>query len=332
MRKDVLILGQGIAGTMLAWGLEEAGIDFAIADAGPGGAASRVAAGLINPITGRRLVKTAGVEALLPVAKSAYADFGAACGSALWRDLRVHRLLVDERERRVAAEKRDRGELAPYLGSVNDDGIWIEGAAQVDLPALLDAGRTRWQAQGRWRAEEIRPEVAAASAGWIIDCRGLPAAREGAFGLPWRWSKGETIQIEVEGLAPDVVRNDGHWVVPMPGGRAWVGATHEPDVLDREPTRAGRALLEAAAQRLLRRPFTVREHWAGVRVHLPDKRPVVGIDPAHPHRGLINGLGAKGALFAPTLARQWTDHLVRGAPFDPAYDISRFGPPPEIDR
>jgi glycine oxidase len=326
MKPDVLILGQGLAGTMLAWELERAGIHFTIADAGPAGSASRVAAGLINPITGRRLVKTAGIEALLPIARSAYADFGNACGVSVWRDLRVHRLLVDDRERRVADEKRERGELAPYLGSSDADGIWIEGAAQVDLRALLDAGRSRWTAQGRWRMEQIRPDDAALAAGWVIDCRGLPAAQEAAFGLPWRWSKGETLQIEVDGLVPDVVLNDGHWVVPMPGRRAWVGATHEPEVANAEATSAGRADLEAAAQRLLRRAFVIKEHWAGVRVHLPDKRPVAGTDPRHPRRGLINGLGAKGALFAPTLARAWADHLLHGRPFDPAYALARFSP------
>ncbi len=326
MKPDVLILGQGLAGTMLGWELERAEIPFTIADAGPKGTASRVAAGLINPITGRRLVKTAGVEALLPIARTAYRDFGAACGVSVWRDLRVHRLLVDERERRVAAEKRDRGELAPYLGAADSDGIWIEGAAQVDLPALIDAGRARWQAQGRWRAEQISPAAAAAAAGWVIDCRGLPPAREGVLGLPWRWSKGETLQIEVDGLAPDVVLNDGNWVVPMPGSRAWVGATHEPGIVDAEPTPAGRAGLEAAAQRLLRRPFVVASHWAGVRVHLPDKLPVSGLDPARSQGGLINGLGAKGALFAPTLARAWAEHLSHGRPFDPIYAPARFGP------
>lgn len=310
---------------MLAWEFERAGINFAIVEAGPSGTASRVAAGLINPITGRRLVKTAGVEALLPVARAAYHDFGAACGVTLWRDLRVHRLLVDERERRVAAEKRDRGELAPFLGATDEAGVWIEGAAQVDLRALLEAGRARWEAQGRWRTEAIRSEAVPSETGWVIDCRGLPAAREGLLGLPWRWSKGETIQIEVDGLAPDVVLNDGNWIVPMPGGRAWVGATHEPGVLDREPTPAGRALLESAAKRLLRRPFAVRAHWAGVRVHLPDKLPVSGVDSARPRRGLINGLGAKGALFAPTLARAWAEHLRHGHPFDPAFSPSRFG-------
>jgi hypothetical protein len=40
--------------------------------------------------------------------------------------------------------------------------------------------------------------------------------------------------------------------------------------------------------------------------------------------GLINGLGSKGALWAPFLAQQWVDHLVAGRPFDPAVDVARF--------
>ena len=55
MSPEILIVGQGLAGTLLAFELERAGVSFAIADAGHEGAASSVAAGVINPITGRRL-------------------------------------------------------------------------------------------------------------------------------------------------------------------------------------------------------------------------------------------------------------------------------------
>jgi hypothetical protein len=39
---------------------------------------------------------------------------------------------------------------------------------------------------------------------------------------------------------------------------------------------------------------------------------------------LSNALGAKGALLAPMLARQWADHLTRGRAFDAAIAPGRF--------
>jgi glycine/D-amino acid oxidase-like deaminating enzyme len=63
---------------------------------------------------------------------------------------------------------------------------------------------------------------------------------------------------------------------------------------------------------------------AGARVYLPDKKPVAGRHPADPRLGVLSGLGAKGVLFAPALARQWARHLTEGAPFDPEVNVARL--------
>ncbi len=337
MRPDILIVGQGLAGTLLAWELERAGIAFAITDDDArGGTASRVAAGIINPITGRRLVKSWGVDAFLPAARATFRELEAEFGVAIWRELRVRRLLADERERRIFSDKRARGELAPFAGEADEAGCWIEGAARVDLAALLDAARDRWRAQGRWRATAAVIADEAVHHALVIDCTGLAGAcsidstgsrpaRAGAFDfVPWEFSKGEILTLAVDGLAPDVVLNHGHWVLPLTPGMAVVGATHEPGVIDTRPTAAARAGLEASARALLARSFAVTGHAAGVRVNLPDKRPVAGRHPGNARLGVFNGLGAKGALVAPAVARQWAQHLATGAPFDAAVDVARI--------
>jgi len=60
--KTVLILGQGIVGSLLAWRLMARGVDVQVIDAGPAGSSSYAAAGIINPLTGRRFVKTWRVQ------------------------------------------------------------------------------------------------------------------------------------------------------------------------------------------------------------------------------------------------------------------------------
>lgn len=322
MRADILIAGQGLAGTLLAWEFERAGISFRIADAGHEQAASRVAAGIINPITGRRLVKSWRIEELLPLARESYHALESALGLPLWREMRVRRLFGDDRERRVLAEKQARGELAPFAGPVDADGFWIEQAAQVDTAALLRAARTRWKAAGRLREERVDLATALSLHDLVIDCTGLAGAQEGQ--VPWEFSRGEILTIKVEGLAPDVILNRGHWVLPIGPGLAKVGATHEPGVTSLQLTAAARAALEASAHAILQRPFEVIGHEVGVRVNLPDRRPVAGRHPAYPRLGLFNGLGAKGGLWAPMLARQWVHHFTEGVPFDPEVDVARF--------
>ena len=65
MRTKVLILGQGLCGTWLSYFLEQAGISYIVLDKTPGITSSRVASGVINPVTGRRLHKTWMAEQLL---------------------------------------------------------------------------------------------------------------------------------------------------------------------------------------------------------------------------------------------------------------------------
>jgi len=325
VRPDILIAGQGLAGTLLAWEFERAGISFEIAEGGDNHSATRVAAGIINPITGRRLVKSWGVERFLPAARAAYRELESTLGIPLWRDVRVRRLFAEERERRTFSDKRARGELAPFAGTADEAGFWIEGAARVELPFLLDAACARWRAQGRLRERVVAPAIEASQYALVIDCGGIGGARNGAFDfVPWEFSKGEILTLAVDGLDPGVVLNRGHWVLPLAPGVAAVGATHEPGATEAVPTDAGRAALEESARALLARPFVVMGHTAGVRVNLPDKRPVAGRHPANARLGVLNGLGAKGALLAPSLARQWAQHIAAGVPFDAEVDAARF--------
>ncbi len=323
----VLIAGHGLAGSLLAWACEHAGIDFIVADPGRGDGASHAAAGLVNPITGRRLVPAWGARELLPAARAEYRRIEQALGVPLWGELRVRRLFADERERAAFAEKSARGELAPWAGAADADGFWIEGAGRVDLAALLRHSRGRWQRAGRWHDGAVDLAAEAARRELVIDCTGAAATREPRWAaLPWELAKGELLEIAVEGLEPGVVVNRRQWVLPLAAGTACVGATHEPGMADSAPTRRAREILTAAAQGLLgeARSFSVTGQRAGVRVTLPDRRPVAGRHPAAPRLGLVNALGAKGALWGPWLARQWVSHLVDGAAFAPAVGVQRF--------
>jgi glycine oxidase len=325
MSADILVVGQGIAGTLLAWALEQADLPFEIADAGHARAASSVAAGMINPITGRRLVKSSGVDDLLPVAREVYRELERALETDLCRDMRVRRLFADAREQRVLVEKQARSELAPFVGEVDEAGFWIEGAARINVGVLLAAARERFRRKRVLREETVDVGIEGSRYTLVVDCTGVTGSCDRLFDfVPWRYSKGEILEISVEGLDPNTILNCGQWVLPVADGMAWVGATHEPGVLDYEPTASGRVKLEVSARKLLHRPFEVTGHRVGVRVNLPDKQPVVGRHPLQKRYGLFNGLGAKGALLAPALARQWANHIADGGAFSPEFDVARF--------
>src|ERR1700685_1337051 len=73
---DVLIVGQGLSGTWLSWWLKNQGVTFKIIDQVSPDSASRRAAGLINPVTGRRMVTTWMIDELMPFASKTYREIG----------------------------------------------------------------------------------------------------------------------------------------------------------------------------------------------------------------------------------------------------------------
>ena len=66
MMYDYLLIGQGIAGTALSYQLLKRGKNVLLIDKKRNDSSSRVAAGLFNPITGRRMIKTWLADKLFP--------------------------------------------------------------------------------------------------------------------------------------------------------------------------------------------------------------------------------------------------------------------------
>jgi glycine/D-amino acid oxidase-like deaminating enzyme len=326
MRPDILILGQGLAGTMLGWAFEGAGISFAIADGGHAGAATAAAAGIISPITGRRLVKSWNVETFLPVARNAFRDVERVLGLPLWHEMRLRRIFADDAEREAGASSKRTAALAAFIEATDESGWWIRGAARVDLNALLGESRRRWRNAGVLIEARLEPEGETKHFSLVIDCRGMAGAKAAEFGfVPWEFSKGELLELAMA-FEPDLILNRRFWVAPIGDGTALAGATHEPGVTDLAPTEAARNRISAAVRDIVGRQgsFRVTGQRVGVRVNLPDRRPVVGRHPLDERIGLVNGLGAKGALWAPILAQQWVNHLLAGAAFEHEIDVKRF--------
>lgn len=326
----VLIVGQGLAGTALGLELEAAGVPFVIASDGHARAASRAAAGLVNPIAGQRFVKAWRVDELLPEAERWYRAAGVKLGVDLWHSLRLRRLFANATEAARAARKLERGELAPYA-SACDGGVEIHGAAWVDLPALLACAERRWRESGVLREASVARDelrVGAQGAAWrgeefsaVVLCTGAgELAREWFAELPFEAAKGEILHVRGAELAADEAVSRGTWVLPESGQGARIGATYERGVEELSSSAAARETLLAAARGLVRGELRVIDQRVGVRVSLPDRLPAVGWRGGE-CVGFFGALGSKGTLCAPWLARRWSE-VLRGVGADWPGEVS----------
>ncbi len=345
MKADYLIVGQGISGTLLSRALIKAGKQVVVIDDGNISSSSKVASGVINPVTGKRLVRTWMIEELLPFARETYEKMGAEFGVSLVSKCNI----LDFHASRDAAEGfNDKlAEENEYLSQSADESKWQEyfrfnyGIGEIDPCLLVDisAMLRKWRDHlfskdllvwNRFRIDDC--EIAEGgvrygdiTADKIIFCDGAASAEHPFFNkLTWSKDKGEVLIAEIPVLPSNNIYKQAINIVPWRDGLFWIGATHDWKYSDMQPTAAFRKQTEELLNYWLKLPYKIVDHLVAQRPVNMDRKPFVGLHPAIPSVGIFNGMGTKGCSVAPYFAEQFAQHLVNGTPLMPDVDVRRF--------
>ncbi len=312
--------------------------------------AFRVAAGVINPVTGRWMTKTWNFDQVVPVAVKTYRAIEQQFGIQVYRPIpeirfcqnvedlkRAGRRMRNPRYQNVLSRMVVAAEAAPEF---KDDfgSFHIDQAAYVDLPLVVHTLRASFAALGLFRDETfLHSELQPAANGWqykdlhadkVIFCEGA-AMRDNPWfkNLPLKPAKGETLLCQSPTLrVPQKLYHHKKWFLPYPDGTFRIGATYDESDLSDNPTEAKKDELLRAAHEALKEPHQVEisAHLAGIRPSTLDSRPIVGAHPTGSGLYLINGLGSKGASTAPAMTQQLTDHILKGSPIDDEVNLTRF--------
>jgi len=142
--------------------------------------------------------------------------------------------------------------------------------------------------------------------------------------LPLDGTKGELLIIKAPDLDLNVILNSSVFMVPLSNDLFKVGATYNWDDKTALPTEDGRKELEENLKGLLHCDFKIIDHLAGIRPTVRDRKPMIGTHPNHPNLHVLNGLGTRGVMLAPAMAKDLYEHLECGKPIDPSVDIKRY--------
>ena len=112
--------------------------------------------------------------------------------------------------------------------------------------------------------------------------------------------------------------------MPLENNYYRIGATFNWTDKTLNPTSEGKEELVTKLKTFINVPFEVVEHKAGIRPTVKDRRPLVGKHPQHSNLAVLNGLGTRGVMIAPTAAEQLYNHLERGEELDGEISIERF--------
>jgi glycine/D-amino acid oxidase-like deaminating enzyme len=344
-KTDVLIVGQGLAGTWLSWWLHQAGISFKIIDRTDPDSASRRAAGLINPVTGRRMVTTWMIDELMPFAVNAYKTLG----KFLNESLIVQTSVIDffpSVQMLQAFQKRFEDDPAYLLPGADREkySAWFRydlgwGAIHpcwlVNVEKVLNGWRGWLQRNNNLSEEtfdlsklnetEKEIEYSGIHASYIIFCDGRSSAQNPYFKkLPFALNKGEGLLVEIKDIPKDLVFKKGMSLVPYSENIFWLGSSYEWTFENDQPSESFRKNAEGWLNHNIKMPYHIMEQFAAIRPATLERRPFIGFHPLHPRVGLVNGMGTKGCSLAPYFAKQLVDKLKGNGSIDPVTDIRRF--------
>lgn len=344
---DTIIVGQGLAGTALAWHLIEQGQRVLVIDAGVPGTTSKIAAGLITPITGQRLALSWRAGEMLVAARAFYPRIEQRTGTAFFHDRTAVRLFKNDIEREIWAKRRDQPAFKTFLSepqpaslldpAVGDDsgGGFQMDTAQLDVAGFLAASRAHFPyhtANLDWNRDVAIDDdgvtVLGHRAERVISCEGFAATRNPHFlWVAFKCAKGDILTIRFARPMPRQCLHRGIWIVPTSDPQIFrVGATYDWRTLDNVPSISGRAEIEQRLREFIRVPYTVVNHQAAVRPIIRESKALIGLHPLHDRLGFFNGLGSKGALHAPWFADCFSRHLTHCAPLPEEFDLRRRVP------
>lgn len=328
----------------MSYFLHRAGLDFMLMDPALPSNASRVAGGIVNPVTGKKLAKTWRVDELHPFALKTYQEIGKLIGAELVLQTRVNRYHSNPEDKVKFEEQAETQDwFKQYIQAlqvnepaINDTmgGFTIYPALKIYGIKLMDGWRDFLKKEGRFIEEtfdhsqlEILPEgiqYQNITAEKIIFCEGWGVRNNPWFkDLPFNAAKGEALIVRIKGLLPDEVFLKGVFLVPLGDDLYYIGSTNEWVFTDDKPSPHKLEELERKLQKALNLPYEIVDHQAAVRPAVKDRRPLIGQHAEYPQLVLFNGLGTKGYSLSPFFAEQLVKVLLGESEIDAAIDLKR---------
>ena len=346
MNVDYLIIGQGLAGTLLAYELSLAGKSFFVIDNDQQQKSSDVAAGIVNPVVFRRLTKSWLIDDLFPHLLETYSALEKLLGVKLFYPLQIKKILA-EGDAEFWQKMYTENKLQAYINKpidygknafINSDlgmGV-VSQSGRVDLKRLIEKMKDYLLEKQNILFENFnfnqlflddgKVKYQTIEADKIIFCEGYAVSQNPYFkDIRFKHTKGEVLRVKTEKYNSQFILNKAIFLMPEDKQYYRLGATYDWNDLSTQTTRQARKELQKKLSQIFTGQYRVVEHQSGIRPTTHDRRPVIGLHPKHKQIGIFNGLGSKGTMIGPYFARQLTDYLCGKIPrLHPEVSIDRY--------
>ncbi len=343
---DYLVIGQGLGGSALAYQLTQAGQKVLVIDNQYANSASRVAAGLFNPITGNEMKKTWWADRLFPYLLAFYQEVEQTVGQQFLFQLPIYKPFESiEQQNHCLAESIEgiyQNYLNPQTATQRYDttvfqpfgGVEILRAGYVDTQVYLESLKEWLVAQNAYWEEDfnenlltITPDTVVykeIKAKNIVFCRGRGDANSIFWSwLPFKHAKGDILQVTFTDGKYENIINKGCWIIPRKDGTYRVGSNYDWTDLTDVPSEKAHKEITDKLNKLTKLSYHIIGQQAGVRPTNTDRRPFIGRHPKYSNLLIFNGLGTKGVSLSPYFANHLVAYLLKQAPLEASVAVER---------
>ena len=342
---DYLIVGSGLAGISFAEIALKNNKSILVLD-NKSQVSSRVAGGLYNPVILKRFSEVWNAQEQLVLMEVFYNDIETKLKTKFNFKLPILRKFFSIEEQNNWFAASDKRNLAPFLStniiskkyksidSPYDYGEVLH-TGYVDTALLLDKYKEYLQ-ENNLLLEEFFDSIYIEFFDYGIQYKNIQARHiifaEG-FGLhknpffnylPLDGTKGELFIIKAPDLNLDVIVNTSVFILPLGNNLFKVGATYNWQDKTDSPTEEGKQELLERIREIITCDFEIVEHFGGVRPTVKDRRPLIGTHHECKSLHILNGLGTRGVMLGPAMAKALFDSIENEIPLSPEIDIKRF--------
>ncbi len=342
---DYIIVGLGLAGIALAEELKKQNKTFVVYEDNSQ-TSSLVAGGMYNPVILKRFTPVWNAKEQLDIAIPFYRSLEKELSKTFDQPLHIHRTFKSIEEQNnwfIASDKPALQEyMHPKLVKVEAQHVVapyhagrVRHTGRVRVRELVSAYREYLKEEGRLIEETFRHdriitwqthiEYKNSTAGKIVFCEGNGLKNNPFFNkLPLNGTKGELLTIHAPDLKLDDIIKSAVFVLPLGNDLYKVGATFNWSDKTNIPTAEGRKELDDKLKTVITCDYRIVEHEAGVRPTTGDRRPLLGVHKDNHRLALLNGLGTRGVMIAPLMAKKLYQFLEYNQTLDKEVDIRRF--------
>jgi len=345
MQVDYIVVGLGLAGLAFVEELIGAKKTFMVFE-DDSQTSSLVAGGVYNPVILKRFTPVWNAQEQLKVARPFYKSIEEKLNIIIDEKFVIKKAFKSIEDQNNWFEACDNPKLIDYLNPKLDAQTYhgviadfsfgnVNKAGRIDTKKLVESYRNYLENSQLIRFENFEHQqlnldkklikYKDIKASRIVFCEGFGIKENPYFkDLPLNEAKGELLTIHAPELNIDFLLKSTLFVLPLGDNLYKVGATFNWTDKTSDPSKEGKAELVEKLKKVINVPYTIVSQSAGIRPTVAGRRPLVGLHSKHPQLAVLNGLGTRGVMIAPTVAKNLFNHLEKGEALDSEIDIKRF--------